>query len=289
MGTVYLLSSKSKRTFSSIKSTQNNTTMKLVSAVAVLAGTAMADKWAMLGDKWSSLAAADTVNEDDRKVMELFTISSVANYGCWCRFNMYKPYKGTAQDTVDEACEQWHKNYDCLHNDFSTNTPFFRCGDDHEYVDVITNVEDPFLITTDYAATCAAANAGDDCAINACHVDAVFIRHVVNFLADNTLNMTLSGWYGFDGSACRLSSGLSLGTTGAPDAATTGAPAVVTTDPAATTAVPMPTTDCCGAYPDRFPYKLNNGARQCCIDTTYNVNILECCPITNVLNLIGTC
>ena len=93
--------------------------MKLVSAVAVLAGTAMADKWAMLGDKWSSLAAADTVNEDDRKVMELFTISSVANYGCWCRFNMYKPYKGTAQDTVDEACEQWHKNYDCLHNDYS--------------------------------------------------------------------------------------------------------------------------------------------------------------------------
>merc|ERR1712032_38947 len=286
MGTVYLLSSKSKRTFSRKKALPK-TIMKLVSAVAVLAGSAMADKWAKLGDTWSQLAASDSVAEDDRKVMELFTISSVANYGCWCRFNMYKPYKGTAQDVVDEACEQWHKNYDCLHNDYSTNTPFFRCGEDHDYVDVITSIRDPFDVNTDFESQCQTANAGDNCAIQACHVDAVFIRHVVNFLSANTLNMTLSGWYGFDGSACRTASAI-VGTTGAPDVATTGAPDVVTTDPAATTATPQPTTDCCGAYPNRYPYKLNNGARACCVDTTYNVNILECCP-NNALSLIGDC
>merc|ERR1712187_390948 len=114
-------------------------------------------------------------------------------------------------------------------------------------------------------------NAGDDCAIQACHVDAVFIRHIVNYLAVNTLNMTLSGWYGFDGSACRGAA--AAGTTAAPAVATTGAPGVVTTDPSATTATPQATIDCCGAYPNRFPY---------------NVNILECCP-NNSLNLIGTC
>ena len=261
--------------------------MKLVSAATLFATSVMADKWAQLGDLWEGAKSNENVSDDDRKIMELFTISSVANYGCWCRFNMYKPYKGPAQDTVDEACEQWHKNYDCLHVDYSTNTPFCRCGEDTEYVDVITKVQDPFLLTTDYAAECATENAGDDCAINACHVDAVFIRHIVNHLSTSTLNMTLSGWYGFDGSACRTASAM-VGTTGAPGMATTGAPGVVTTDPAATTQTPMAATDCCGSYPERFPYKLNNGARACCVDTTYNVNILECCP-NNALNLIGTC
>merc|ERR1712048_1433964 len=100
------------------KSTQSQKgTMKLLSA-SLLVGSALADKWAQIGDLWQSLSKSDNVAEDDRKIMELFTISSVANYGCWCRFNMYKPYKGPAQDTVDEACEQWHKNYDCLHVDY---------------------------------------------------------------------------------------------------------------------------------------------------------------------------
>jgi len=261
--------------------------MKVVSATALLFGSAMADKWSQLGDLWNGLSQSSNVADDDRKIMELFTISSVANYGCWCRFNTYKPYKGTAQDTVDQACEQWHKNYDCLHVDYSTNTPFFRCGEDTPYVDVITSVQDPFDVNTDFEAQCTTANAGDNCAIQACHVDAVFIRHVVNFLSASTLNMTLSGWYGFDGSACRGAS--VAGTTAAPGVVTTAAPDVVTTDPAATTATPMPNTDCCGSYPNRYPYKLNNGNRACCVDTTYNVNILECCPATNILNLIGTC
>jgi hypothetical protein len=260
--------------------------MKLISVASVLVGSAMADKWAQLGDLWTSLSQSDNVNDDDRKIMELFTISSVANYGCWCRFNMYKPYKGPAQDTVDEACEQWHKNYDCLHIDYSTNTPHFRCGIDTPYNDVIVSISDPFDLATDYETACSNQNPGDNCATQACHVDAVFIREVVLFLSQNTLNMTLSGWYGFDGSACRGAS--VAGTTAAPVAGTTMPPAVVTTDPAATTATPMPALDCCGSYPDRYPYKLNNGNRACCVDTTYNNNVLECCP-NNSLMLIGTC
>merc|ERR1711981_869907 len=244
---VFLLSSKSsfKKAHSSFSALKHykNLKMKLVGATATLFVTSvMADKWAQLGDLWDGAKNNENTSDDDRKIMELFTISSVANYGCWCRFNMYKPYKGPAQDTVDEACEQWHKNYDCLHVDHSTNTPFFRCGEDTPYTDVLTTVQKPFDAITDYAAECATANAGDQCAIDACHVDAVFIRHIVSYLKDNTLNMTLSGWYGFDGSACR----------GASVAGTTAAPDVVTTDPAATTATPMSNTDCCGTYPDRY-------------------------------------
>ena len=91
--------------------------MKLISA-SLLAASAMADKWAKLGDTWNALSGSNAVSEDDRKIIDLFTISSVANYGCWCRFNMYHPYKGTPQDTVDEACKQWYQNYDCLAVDY---------------------------------------------------------------------------------------------------------------------------------------------------------------------------
>jgi hypothetical protein len=265
--------------------------MKLVSAATLFATSVMADKWAQLGDLWQSAQQNDNIDEADRKVMELFTISSVANYGCWCRFNTYKPYKGPAQDTMDMACEQWHKNYDCLHHDFTTDSPYLKCGEDTQYVDVVTQVQDPFDVNTDYAAECAKpapdgnAELGD-CAINACYVDAVFIRHIVNYLAENTLNMTLSGWYGFDGSACRGATALTQ--TVSPIMGTTGAPGVVTTDPAATTQTPVDPIACCGAYPERFPYRHKNGERACCVDKTYNTNLLECCP-DNSVDFIGDC
>lgn len=258
--------------------------MKLLSA-SLLVGSALADKWAQIGDLWQSLSKSDNVAEDDRKIMELFTISSVANYGCWCRFNMYKPYKGTAQDVVDEACEQWWKNYDCLHIDYSDSQNGVLCNLDTPYTDVIVSLQDPFDMATDYSAACSAVNA-DACAAEACHIDAVFIREVFLYLSANTLNMTLSGWYGFDGSVCNPRAG--AGTTAAPVAATTGAPAVVTTDPAATTATPIPSHACCGSYPNRFPYKTQNGARQCCVNTTYNQNLLECCPNGSTA-VIGAC
>jgi len=265
-----------------------NKTMKFLGAMLV--GTAMADKWSKLGDVWNGLAKSDSVSEDDRKIIELFTISSVANYGCWCRFNQYKPYRGTPQDTVDQACKQFFQNYDCLGLDFNTNSPHFRCDIDTDYTDVIVSLSDPFDPATDYDAACSAANA-DPCAAQACHVDAVFIRDVFLFLADNTLNMTLSGWYGFNGNICTGKVDSIAGTTGAPGpAATTGAPVPATTAPvvAGTTATPVPGTACCGSYPNRYPYKTQGGDRQCCVDTTFNVNVLECCP-TNVLQVIGTC
>merc|ERR1711899_106908 len=258
--------------------------MKLVSASLFLVGSTMADKWAKLGDVWSALGQSNNVNEDDRKIIELFTISSVANYGCWCRFGQYRPYKGPAQDTVDTACKAWYQNYDCLNVDYNADgtTP---CDMNTEYTDVITDVTQPFDMATDYAAECAAVNT-DACAAEACHVDAVFIREVVLFLADNTLNMTLSGWYGFDGTICTGAS--SAGTTLSPPVPVTTQNAPTTAAAATTVTAPQPTTQCCGAYPNRFPYRTQNGGRACCVDTTYNTMVLECCS-NNVLNVIGTC
>merc|ERR1712048_764857 len=261
------------------------TKMKLVSASLFLVGSAMADKWAKLGDLWNALGQSNNVGEDDRKIIELFTISSVANYGCWCRFGQYRPYKGPAQDVVDTACKTWHQNYDCLTIDYNADgtTP---CDMNTDYTDVITNINDPFDMATDYAAGCAAVNA-DACAAEACHVDAVFIRDVVMFLADNTLNMTLSGWYGFDGTICTGAPAAAATTLVPPQIPTTAAPET-TGAPETTLVAPIPATACCGSYPARFPYKTQQGGRQCCIDTTYNPLLLECCNTGN-LNPVGTC
>ena len=134
---------------------------------------------------------------------------------------------------------------------------------------------------------CANQNPGNDCAAVACAVDAEFIRHVFLYLADNTLNMTLSGWYGFDGSVCNPGARDGSATTVMPGT-TQPQPAAPTTVPGATTAAPQATLDCCGSYPNRYPFKLQNGNRACCGSNTYNVQLLECCP-NQSLTPIGNC
>ena len=46
--------------------------------------------------------------------------------------------------------------------------------------------------------------------------------------------------------------------------------------------------ECCGEYPNRFPYKTNQGARMCCGDKTYDSSLFECCSDANIAAL-GTC
>merc|ERR1711912_131473 len=124
------------------------------------------------------------------------------------------------------------------------------CNMDTDYVDVITTINQPFDMATDHATQCDVANGVGTCASEACHVDAVFIRNVVLFLADNTLNMTLSGWYGFDGTIC-TGAHAAAGTTLVPPVAATTQNAPTTAAPGTTLNPPLPTTACCGAYPAR--------------------------------------
>lgn len=48
------------------------------------------------------------------------------------------------------------------------------------------------------------------------------------------------------------------------------------------------TPECCGAYPNRFPYKTQEGARMCCGDKTYDSSLFECCS-ENSIAALGTC
>ena len=277
-----------------LKVGSNNQNMKLI---LPFIGAVYASKqshhiaWNRIQALWEN-TAAKTQNQDARKIMELFTISAIANYGCWCRFNNVKPHRGPTMDDVDEDCKTWYLNYQCMSHDFGGT-----CNEAVDYNDTMTEIQDPFLETIDYVTECESRNPGDTCASTACAVDANFIRGVVNYLADNSLNQTLNGFFpfSFDGSACGVRD--HTGTTAQPEIFTTADfttdAADATTTAAGTTAVPVPNSACCGEYPQRFPYKTKGGIRGCCENAagsgvTFDTNFLECCADGST-SVIGAC
>ena len=69
--------------------------------------------------------------------------------------------------------------------------------------------------------------------------------------------------------------------------------AQTTISPETTLTMPVPSQDCCGQYPQRFPYRTQGGDRGCCENpngagVTYNANFLQCCADGSTL-VIGAC
>lgn len=233
---------------------------------------------------------------DDRNVMDLFTLSNIFEYGCWCHFGDDKPARGPSMDSVDGYCKRWYDSKDCVRIDGENASPPTMCDISIQYVDAIASLPFPFDPTHDYSALCTVAQTTGTwadaeeqaCAVANCEIDAYFLRDIFNHMAFNNLNQTLSVAFGFDTDfTCRgiVANGL-MPSTAAPF--TTAAPQVVTTAAPGTTATPIPTWECCGAYPDRFPYKTNQGARDCCNGATFATALLECCPNGSTA-VIGAC
>jgi len=248
-------------------------------------------KWDKLNKIWSTLQTSQNVPEaSDRKIIELFTMSSLQNYGCWCRFNTYTPHRGTTMDILDQYCRIFFLNYDCMVNDFGQSCDVSYT---ENYNDTITTASDPFNPATDYAAICAAANPNDACLASACTVDADFVRSVFNYLSQNSMDMTYSGFFGFDGtdgSCTRLATIAPTSVPPAPPQIFTQAPSSVGTG---TPGSGVKKVDCCGDYPTRYPFHTQGGNVACCDSavTTYNVNIMDCCNNTTPgsVALIGSC
>merc|ERR1739848_941707 len=97
---------------------------------------------------------------------------------------------------------------------------------------------------------CAARNAGaDQCANRACQVEGWFVVEVFSmFLAGQVVDPAMQHANGFDRvQDCPIDTGVK------------GAKA------------------CCGQYPERFSYKTLNGKRHCCVNHSYNADLLTCC------------
>jgi hypothetical protein len=276
--------------------------MKLLSISAMSASVAMAnDLSAIWSNAMSKSSSQDTLaglrsgnNDDDRNVMDLFTLSNIFEYGCWCHFGDSKPARGPTMDTVDGMCKRWYDSKDCIRidNDDAGTT----CDISMQYNDVLAAQQFPFDPSLDYSTLCDAANQDaafadaeeGACARDNCKVDAYFLREIFNHMAFNNLNHTLSVSFGFDTDfTCRgIVANSLMPSTAAPF--TTAAPVAQTTANGGTTATPIPAWQCCGTFPSRFPYKTNNGARDCCNGATYATALLQCCANGSTA-VIGAC
>jgi len=280
--------------------------MKLLS-ISAMSAVAMGNE---LSDMWGKAMAKDSTSEvatsalrsagDDRNVMDLFTLSNIFEYGCWCHFGDDKPARGPKMDNVDGMCKTWYDSKDCIRIDHEEDGA--TCDIAIQYEDVLASLSFPFDPTHDYRTLCAVANkdpASDPtsqyadaeeagCARDNCEVDAYFLRSIFNHMAFNNLNHTLSVAFGFDTDfTCRgIVANSLMPSTAAPF--TTAVPVVQTTMMGGTTAVPQAAWKCCGDYPERFPYKTNDGARGCCVATTFATALLECCGNGSTA-VIGAC
>lgn len=254
--------------------------MKVLAVASAIAAVSANDLLSI----WESAASASAEMVDapipmDRKVMDLFTLTNIFNYGCWCYFGDYSPVRGTAMDSVDGYCKQWYENKDCVVIDDAT------CDPDIDYEDVLGDLSFPFNPAHDYIAMCDAANAADACASLNCAIDATFLRDIFNHMAFNQLNQTLSQAMGFETAICHNAQAAAATTTGNPltTSAASGSTAVPTTSA-------FPNMMCCGDYPARFPYRPRNGERRCCGTVTYQFSTLECCDAsTSATAMIGSC
>lgn len=200
----------------------------------------------------------------------------VDGYGCYCNMlggsggQVEKPH-GVPADGLDAVCRGWHLANNCANID--AVDPVNICdiqtheytsvtaADPYQYINFVsfdpftTEVNEDLIITN-----CQAANAGDDCAIQACNVDANFVVTVVAYFMESEV----------------------LGEI--PQADTT-CPEQEIIPPSRGGNGPMA---CCGTDAARFPYLTNGGQRGCCGSKTYDTAILQCCDESSSL-IATTC
>ena len=176
-------------------------------------------------------------------------VASFDEYGCWCYFydNVGRG-KGTPVDELDGLCKTLADGYQCAIIDSEASGE--SCV--------------PWEVTyqpgqgtgSDRFADCQAQNVGaTNCAIRSCSVEGIFTDNVFALLLGGSQADLDSFGHanGFDPShneGCPVKAGIK-GVSGE--------------------------KACCGAYPNRFPFKTLDGDRACCGARTYNTQLLNCC------------
>lgn len=166
------------------------------------------------------------------------TVAAINGLGCWCFLGDYHGQgKGTPLNPIDELCKSLHNGYECAMRDAEDEGASCTPWE-------VTYNSAVGGITTSLTDGCTAANNGNNCAIRACILEGTFVEGLLDFFV--------------------LQNG-SISVFQAPFNC-----------PVNNVGGPSP-KQCCGTYPDRFPYKTNNGDRGCCGQRTYNTQTLTCC------------
>jgi hypothetical protein len=198
------------------------------------------------------------------------TTAEFANSGCWCYLDgTHGKGRGKPLDEKDELCRVLHHNYECLIMEGI-------CGDEPWNINYSTDVNGDTSFTyfallgmagvqattEEQMVNACETQLSEDCHKKVCKVEMNFARQMIIKKTELVVLDTLHA-NGFDpltDASCEVEAGFDSG------------------------------KNCCGDYPNRFPYKTNardGSGRQCCGSKTYNDQLFQCCA-DNVENL-GSC
>lgn len=170
-------------------------------------------------------------------------INMLDGYGCWCYFSgeMVGKGHGEPQDVLDEECQTLVNGYACARIDSNDR----RCVPwDIDYREVIGQ--------PNREKVCHEVNPANSCAAFACIAESNFVVNIVRaFFSSGRISQEIRHSNGFDVTAeCNAR-------TGGDDR--------------------YEERNCCGVWPDRFPFQTRKGSRACCGSKTYDTTIYECC------------
>jgi len=219
----------------------------------------------------TAFASFDDINDQVAAIVEesgLFTrditslMTNIAplaeGYGCYCMFaDIAGSGRGEAKDGVDGLCKHLNDAYSCIAHEEAECNPSTK------------NYNRISPTATDIWQDCALSNMGDTCAIKTCAADNQFSKSYSTLSMDkfrevgldavqaagNILNLLISdafkhpapNSFDFD-QQCPKNPGTTFGD-----------------------------KQCCGSYPLKFPYRDQNGGRDCCVDKVFNTATHSCC------------
>lgn len=181
------------------------------------------------------------------------TFDELNQYGCWCYFeDDHGMGHGQTLDDFDAMCKVLANGYDCIRMDNGASCVPWETTYQSGISTGIDNLQ----------TTCAAGNAGDDCAINSCIVEGLFVLRLFQHIVMNagSIDGGLKVANGFQqDQVCNFGTGQIEGP-----------------------------VQCCGAYPERFKFRSNNGLMGCCGQEIFDQASMECCADGST-QIIGNC
>jgi len=185
-----------------------------------------------------------------------FLLEDLSSYGCWCFFEdgMATQHMGRGHpvNDVDQMCKSLMDGYACSGID-SKSASFVGEVCEPWNVEYNSGFDGGFGFfgtEEELGLACEQRNGGtQNCAYQGCIIEGNFVRDII-------LEVTVNGYYdlskkhtnGFEHSLeCPHSEGGQAG------------------------------RECCGTYPNRFPFSTKRGSHGCCGQSVFDVNMFTCC------------
>jgi len=218
----------------------------MISKISLLISGIAADFLSMSNDISTIELQNPTIGE---RALLQSDMGLISEYGCWCYFEGdHGSGRGHPVDEIDTFCKTLHDGYTCIIMDSEDQgtpcVPWEISYNSAVSTGVVTGMNMENLITE-----CDNQNAPDTCESWTCRVEGWFVVQWIQYtMAGNGIKHENRHANGFDKETeCPISVGIKSEKL------------------------------CCGSYPERFPYKTYNGARDCCFSHTFNTNLYVCC------------